>query len=239
VAEKSKKVAFIAALTYLGTCPEYYAHITDIPLVLAPKLALSLQKYFGDPSESEQACQAAVKVGLEACVNEYMEGRNEQEQIAVKWIALDQAQTICNKRLMESLHLFESIRRDYPRQYIEALHIKLLLDVVTEERIKPVLLDVCGGPQALRKNVRLYSLGHKPAQRAAHSSVAPIVGAISALLSASLLVAVISRRRAQHEHGRLATAPARRSGGQMQGGQTWRTSMEHGEHRVLWVDTEI
>lgn len=196
-ARQGKKVAFTAALAYLGTCHEYFAQLSRIREVSVPRLAEAFQGQRGDPSASEVECNAAVQEGLEATIDAYMKDRQSEEVLAVKWITADRAHVLCNEKLMRALQLYESIREKYPKQYEEALQDKLLLEIVTEELVAVELDRICGHTGGFRKDSRLFS-EIRPAAPAGDGRGASVArraaAALLALAGASLLAALAARR---------------------------------------------
>mmetsp|Transcript_19316 Transcript_19316/g.58030 ORF Transcript_19316/g.58030 Transcript_19316/m.58030 type:complete len:333 (-) Transcript_19316:74-1072(-) len=210
--EEGKAVAFSAVLAYLGTCREYFALLPDIPPAVAPGLAKTLQGIVGDPSRSSQDCEAAVKEGMDAEVSARMKGRKGEEQMAIGWLAADRAHILCGEKLMKALELFEAIRLKYPEQYKEALHDKLLLEVVTEEVVAEELDRVCGHKGGWRKNdMRLFTESgdaRVPAAAAELASVRLHTAALALLAGASLLAVGIAWRRHRLQRGHRRPADA-------------------------------
>merc|ERR1719195_7740 len=69
--KKAKREAFWAVLMYLGKCADYYSYIPRVPAAVAPVLARAFQQSEEDPSLSEEACTAAVVVGLHEAIDDH------------------------------------------------------------------------------------------------------------------------------------------------------------------------
>mmetsp|Transcript_120560 Transcript_120560/g.257459 ORF Transcript_120560/g.257459 Transcript_120560/m.257459 type:complete len:329 (+) Transcript_120560:58-1044(+) len=206
LADNGKRAAFAGVMVYLGECPKFYKEIPKIPAVVAPKLAETFQAHSEDPSQDKAFCVHAAKEGISKAISEDMTTSTEQEKTAVQWIARDHAAVVCNDALMATLTKMECIRMEHPPQYEEAVKLRLLLDVLTEDSLRAELDKICGEHSS---GFRLYldhgvvtARGPEPASQSAQRLLLP---GLTALFGVGIVVAattaIMAARRAVHRHG--------------------------------------
>merc|ERR1712107_681191 len=139
-------------------------------------------------------------------------GSSDQEKLAVKLSMEELMEKVCTDDLMEALSSMEEIRTDHSEQYRMAIGDRLLLRVLTEERLRAELIEYCGGDT---EGSQLFSDRHLEGDSARASL--PLSSLLLPVAAASLFLAatvVVTRRRhcsvAAYLLGREASEEAER-----------------------------
>lgn len=141
-----ERAAVKALLWASGRCPELREGLDEAPAYLARSLARALAGSNHDPSSSKGACVEASRSGLERAVETELGSHiSDQEKLAAKLSLEEELDKVCTDDLMESLATMEEIRAEHREQYSMAVGDRLMLSVLTRERLEAELSEYCGG----------------------------------------------------------------------------------------------